>query len=85
MGKRNHPEAYTRRYALRSRQPHPAVVVNVRDQGKCNWRVKQLDHCVMAFEPDGEHEQVFDKGKDPFWDAVEYAAACLRGEISPAE
>lgn len=60
----------------------------------CNWRVKQLDQIVhgrrvvLAFEPGREHEQIFscddDTIADPFWDAVEYAARCLRGETDPA-
>ena len=50
-----------------------------------NWRVKCLDTGeVLAFEPGREHEQVFEGGPDPFWDAVTCAAACLRGEVDPA-
>ncbi|AXN53347.1 hypothetical protein PBI_THONKO_76 [Mycobacterium phage Thonko] len=49
-----------------------------------NWRVKRIETGeVLAFEPGGEYEQVFDSGADPFWQAVEFAAACLRGERSP--
>lgn len=50
-----------------------------------NWRVKVIDGGqVIAKEPGREHEQVFEGGPDPFWDAVTFAAACLRGEVDPA-
>lgn len=50
-----------------------------------NWRVKTIDTGqVLALEPGREHEQVFEGGPDPFWEAVTFAAACLRGDTDPA-
>ena len=88
MGKRRHPEVYTKRWdrhraaslAAKARRGQASGVAG--EHG--NWKVKALDHCVIAFEPDGVHEQVFSGGPDPFWDAVQFAARCLRGEMDPA-
>lgn len=55
-----------------------------------NWRVITLPHhagmrdVAIALEPGREHDQVFSGGPDPFWDAVQFAAGCLRGELDPA-
>jgi len=46
-----------------------------------NWRVKTTDEGVLALEPGRDFEQVFEGGADPFWSAVEYAAARLRGDV----
>lgn len=52
---------------------------------KHNWRIIHPDdEPVLALEPGRDFEQVFEGGLDPFWEAVEYAAACLRGEADPA-
>lgn len=49
-----------------------------------NWRiVRTEDGEVLALEPGRDFEQTFEGGPDPFWDAVEYAARCLRGEADP--
>ncbi|URC18181.1 hypothetical protein SEA_ZENTENO07_80 [Mycobacterium phage Zenteno07] len=49
-----------------------------------NWRiVRTEDGELLALEPGRDYEQTFEGGPDPFWDAVEYAAACLRGEVDP--
>lgn len=49
-----------------------------------NWRVTRIEGEVVALEPGREYEQVFDLGTDPFWDAVTFAAKCLRGEADPS-
>jgi hypothetical protein len=49
-----------------------------------NWRVTRIEGEVVALEPGREFEQVFDLGSDPFWDAVQFAARCLRGEADPS-
>lgn len=49
-----------------------------------NWRITRIEDEVVALEPGREYEQVFDLGADPFWDAVQFAARCLRGEADPS-
>ena len=50
-----------------------------------NWRVVRTGaDAVLALEAGRDHEHVFTGGTDPFWDAVQFAASCLRGETDPA-
>lgn len=44
-----------------------------------NWRVHRTkDGDIVAVEPNREFESVFDGGKDPFMEALEYAAKKIR-------
>lgn len=46
---------------------------------RTNWRVKTERGEVLAIEPNREFEHTFEGGKDPFMEALEYAAKQLRG------
>lgn len=45
-----------------------------------NWRVLRYrgDGDVVAIEPNRDYEHVFEGGRDPYWEAVQYAAKRLR-------
>lgn len=44
-----------------------------------NWRIiHPVGGDIIALEPGREFENVFTGGPDPFWEAVQYAAAELR-------
>lgn len=45
---------------------------------RTNWRVGTQGNDVVAVEPNREFEHVFEGGKDPFMEALEYAARQLR-------
>jgi hypothetical protein len=51
-----------------------------REVAHTNWRVIRYRGSgeVVAIEPNRDYEHIFDGGVDPFWDAVEFAAAELR-------
>lgn len=58
----------------------------VRTTAGHNWRIKLLDNgSVLALEPGREYENIFEGGPDPFWEAVEFAAAELRKEQVDAD
>ena len=69
------------------RQPRPKPVDGAKLRAQRlenNWRIKHTDDGeILALEPGREHEQVFEGGDDPYWDAVQFAAKCLRGEQEP--
>lgn len=46
------------------------------------WRIFRSGTDVIAVEPDGEHENVFTGGTDPYGDALAYAARELRKELT---
>lgn len=52
-----------------------------KSDGCANWRVRREDGDVLAIEPDGVYEHVFD-GDDPWLDALIFAAEQLRKEMS---
>lgn len=45
---------------------------------RTNWRVSTQGGDVVAVEPNRDFEHVFEGGKDPFMEALEYAAKQLR-------
>lgn len=46
---------------------------------RTNWKVSCEHGEVVAIEPNREFEHVFEGGKDPLMEALEYAAKQLRG------
>lgn len=57
----------------------------VRTTSDINWRIYcRADGKVLALEPGREYENIFEGGPDPFWEAVEFAAAELRKENADA-
>lgn len=50
--------------------------------GRTNWLVRLEEGEVVAIEPNREYEHTFTGGSDPFWDAVKFAASCLRKEMA---
>jgi hypothetical protein len=51
------------------------------DRWEFNWRVRREDGEVLAVEPGGIHEHVFE-GANPFTEALAFAAAQLRKETN---
>lgn len=50
-----------------------------------NWRIeRENSNTVLAIEPGREYETPFD-GPDAFWEAIQYAAAELRGGEDDAD
>ena len=51
---------------------------SMRRKVSLNWRVTVERGQVLAIEPDKDFEHVFEGGGDPFWAAVEFAAAQIK-------
>lgn len=51
-----------------------------------NWRVvHEPGGDIVAVEPNRDYEHVFEGGKDPYMEALEYAAQQLRKELADAD